>query len=99
MLDAIFGFSTALFIFGNPCGLFQIHPKLFGFSFHQLGNHALFDNRITAWAKSGAQKYILNIATSTSAAVQQVIGLAITTDLTADRYIGVSSKFPTNASV
>ena len=99
MLDAIFSFPASLFILGDPCRLLQIHPKLFGFRLDQLGNHALLNNRITARTKSRAEKYVLNVSTSATVTVQQVIRLTISTDLAANRNVCISRKFTTDAPV
>ena len=84
VLDAILGLSPTLAILRYARRFLEVGPEFLGLGHHQLGNHALFDDRVAAGSDSGSQEDIDHVAASATRAVQVVGGL------------GVPGEFPTN---
>ena len=92
-------FSTSLFVFGNTGGFFKIYAQFFGLGFHQLGNHALFDNGIASGTEACTQKDVLDVSPPTATAVEQIIGLAVPTYFSAYGDISVGRVLTADASI
>ena len=56
VFQTAFGFSAALFVFGNAGGFFDIGTQFFGARFDDARNHALFNHGIAARAHAGAEE-------------------------------------------
>ena len=99
MTNAGLGFPAPFFVFGNPRRFFEEHPQFFGPSLDQLGNHALLDDGVAAWAEAGAKEHIHDVPTTAAIAVEEVGGLSIPADLTADRNLAEGRVLTTNAPI
>ena len=66
MPNAIFRLASALLVFGDARGFFEVDAQIFRFGFNQPGNHALFDDGVATRAETGAKEDIADISTPTA---------------------------------
>jgi hypothetical protein len=67
--DAGFGFLAPFLVLRDAGGFFQVNAQVFGTGFDNLRNHALFDDRVAARTKSGAQEQVSDVAPAAARAV------------------------------
>ncbi|MNO83023.1 hypothetical protein D3C76_743130 [compost metagenome] len=82
--DAVFGFAAALLVLGNAGGFFDEVAQVFGPGLDQLGDHALFDDRVAARAQARAEENIGNVPAPTFGAVEEIRVLAVAGDFAAN---------------
>ena len=90
--NAVFRLAPTLLVPGDPGRLFEKLTKLFGPSLNQPRNSALLDDRIAARSEPRSEKYIGNVPTPATGAVQHVNGLTVPIDLASDRDLGVAGE-------
>ena len=95
--DAVLRLATALAVFGDASGFLQIATQLVGLRRHQVGDHALLDDRVAARPKAGAKKDVGDVAASAACAVEVVDGLRIAIHFAANGQFGVTREFAANA--
>ena len=83
--NAVFGLAAALLVLGDAGRFFDKVAQVFGLGFDQLGDHALFDDRVAARAQAGAEENIGDVSTATLGAVEEVAVLAVAGHFAADR--------------
>ena len=98
MFDPIFGFPATLLVLGYPGGFFQIGPQIFRSGFHQLTDHALLDDGITAWTKPGPQEDVHNVTAPAFVAVEEITRLGVPRDLAPHGNFSVGGIFSANAT-
>ncbi len=81
MADAVFGLPASLLVFGDPGGLFEKHPQIFGARLDQAGYHALLDDRVAARSQAGAEEEIGDIPAAAAHPVEIIERLAVPRDL------------------
>ena len=94
MTNTILRFTTAFLIFRNACRLFQINTQIFWSCLDDARDHALFNNGVTAWPQTSAEKQIGNITSTATHTIEEIIGLAIARDLTFDRNFCIAGVLP-----
>lgn len=87
--DAVFGFAATLLVFGDTGRFLDEITQFLGLGFDQLGDHALFDDRVAAWPKAGAQENIGDVPAPALGAVEVVAVLAVAGHLAPNRDLGV----------
>src|SRR5581483_1504402 len=76
-LDAAFRFLAPLLVFRDARGLFEVAAQLVGMRGDDLGDHALFDDRVAARTEARAEEQIRDVAPSAARAVQEILRLAV----------------------
>src|SRR5690606_32120084 len=97
--DAILGFAPALLVFGDAVGLFDDQAELVGLGLEELGNHALFDDRIAARPQPGAEKDVGNVPAAAFGTVEEVLVLPFPGHLAADGDLVVACVFALEGTV
>ena len=87
--NAVFGLATALLVLGDAGCFFDKIAQVFGLGLDQLGDHALFDDRVAARPQARTEEDIGNITTPAFGAVEVISGLAVAGYLAANGDLGV----------
>ena len=93
VIDAALGFLAALLVLGDAGSLFDIHTQVFRLRLDQLADHALLDNGVAAGTEAGTEKDVRDVLAAALLAIQEVVGLAVTRDLSLDRDFVVGGVF------
>ncbi len=96
---AVFGLAAAFLVLGDAGRFLDKVTQVLGLGFDQLGDHALFDDRIAARAQAGAEEDIGNVATAALGAVEEVAVLAVARDFAADGDFRVGRVFADQGAV
>src|SRR5690606_21045165 len=97
--DAILGFAPALLVFGDAGGLFDEQAELVGLGLDELGNHALFDDRIAARPQPGAEEDVGNVPAAAFGTVEEVLVLPFPGHLAAAGDLVVAGVFALEGTV
>ncbi len=89
MAHAVFRLAAALLVLGNAGGFFQEGAQFLGPRLHQPGDHALFDNRVTARPQAGAEKDVGNIFAPAARVIEEVVRRAVPGEHPADGHLGI----------
>ncbi|SST09220.1 Uncharacterised protein [Acinetobacter baumannii] len=91
--DAAFGFAAALLVLGNARGFLDEVAQVFRTRLDQLGDHALFDDRVAARPQAGAEEDVGDVAPPALGAVEEIGVLPVPRDPPANGYLGVLGVF------
>ena len=99
VLDAALGFAAPLLVFGNSGRFLEVAANLLGAGLDDLGDHALFDNRVAAGTESGAQEEIAHVLAAAAGAVQEVERDPVTRNLPLHGDFVVAGELPANPAL
>ena len=83
--QAVFGFASTLFVFGDASGLFQKQTQLFRLGLNDAADGALPNDGVSPWAQTGAKKNILHITATHGLVVDVIAAGAVACQHTLDR--------------
>ena len=90
--DAVVRLAPPFLVLGDAGGFLQVGAQGVRLRFDELGDHALFDDRIAARAEAGAKEDVGDVAAAAARAVQRIDGLRIAPDLAADGDLRIGRK-------
>ena len=97
--NAVLGFPPPLPVLGDARRFFEVGAQLLRLGFHQLGDHALLDDRVAARPEAGAEEHVRHVPPSTLGAVEEVGGDAIAPDFAANGDVRVGREIAPHAPV
>ena len=97
--NPVFSFAAALFVFGDPGGLFEEQAQLLGTRLDDAADGSLADDGVGARTETGAQKHILHIAAAHRLVVDEIAGSAIPRERAAHRDLSELAPLPADAVV
>ena len=98
IVQAVFGFAAALFVFGYASGFFQKQAQFFGFALDDARNSALPDDGVGAWAQPRAQKHVLHVAAAHGLVVDEVAAAAFAREHAFYGNLGKGAPLPAGAA-
>ena len=87
--NAGLGLAPALLVLGDARRLLQEESQILRARLDEAGDHALFDDGVTARPQTGAEKKVLDVPPPATGTVEEVIGLTVAADLALDGDLGI----------
>ena len=98
-VDAVLRLATAFPVLGDSRRFLQENPELLRLRFDQAGNRPLLDDGVAARSETGSQKHVHHVAATALRSVEEVLGVALASNLALYRNLGKCGVASTEAAI